>query len=100
MHTVLVLASVAPNKQKYINLVHAVLVLAVAPTGNKQQYIHLEHTVLASGAPKRGRCVVFEHKLLHEAGELASGVKYMQQCDVLYQRMAPTSRPSQRLTHT
>jgi hypothetical protein len=51
-----------------------------------KEYRPLVHRQLASVAPKRGRCAVFEHQLLHEAGELASGVKHMVQCDVLYQR--------------
>ena len=36
-----------------------------------------------------GRCVVFDHKELHEGGELRAGTKHVMQCDVLYEWTAP-----------
>lgn len=42
----------------------------------------------ASVNPKVGRCVLFNHKELHEGGGVEAGTKYMCQCDVLYKRVA------------
>lgn len=35
--------------------------------------------------PKQGRCVIFEHRRLHEAEVVSGGTKHMVQCDVLYE---------------
>ena len=40
---------------------------------------------VATLMPKRGRCVVFEHRRLHESETIVEGTKYMVQCDVLYE---------------
>jgi hypothetical protein len=46
---------------------------------------------IASVKPAVGRCAIFNHRELHEGGELRAGVKHMMQCDVLYEWLGPWS---------
>mmetsp|Transcript_46910 Transcript_46910/g.69753 ORF Transcript_46910/g.69753 Transcript_46910/m.69753 type:complete len:159 (-) Transcript_46910:65-541(-) len=49
--------------------------------------------VTGNGSACRRRCVIFSHDELHEGGGVEEGVKYICQCDVLYERVGnvPTS---------
>jgi prolyl 4-hydroxylase len=42
---------------------------------------------------KLGMARVFEHELLHEGAEVASGVKYVLRSDVMYGSWAKVARP-------
>eukprot|EP00658_Telonema_sp_P-2_P032237 TRINITY_DN23923_c0_g1_i1.p1 TRINITY_DN23923_c0_g1~~TRINITY_DN23923_c0_g1_i1.p1 ORF type:complete len:300 (-),score=61.75 TRINITY_DN23923_c0_g1_i1:160-1059(-) len=47
------------------------------------------YQVEAEVIPAVGRCAVFEHGELHEAGVVLGGNKHMMQCDVLYEWLGP-----------
>mmetsp|Transcript_32500 Transcript_32500/g.79178 ORF Transcript_32500/g.79178 Transcript_32500/m.79178 type:complete len:304 (+) Transcript_32500:663-1574(+) len=57
--------------------------LSVSPTENHN--LHFTQKTQRSIQPKAGRCVVFRHDEVHEAGRVTAGTKYMIQCDVLYE---------------
>lgn len=42
---------------------------------------------LATVVPASGRFAIFRHEELHEGGGVREGIKYMVQCDVLYERV-------------
>lgn len=48
----------------------------------------------ATLVPVTGRCAIFRHDELHEGGGVEEGIKYMIQCDVLYERVGDLSEES------
>ncbi len=51
-------------------------------------------------APKKGRALLFQHRILHEATAVRAGTKYVLRTDVLYRPRTSAKSPSSNATST
>lgn len=52
-----------------------------------QIFLAPKDKVFASYKPKRGDCIVFDHKILHEGDCVTSGCKYIMRSDIMYKKV-------------